>query len=209
MNTRGHNENALRLGALAKERLKAADVERLNGWLRFGELMLEAASLCGDKRTFDRWLRGQVFQVGDRPVSAAERQAAIWGAQNPDAFRHTFLAGRGMTPQAAMKRALRAARPDRRDFVYVMTNPSMPGMAKVGMTKVSPQARASQISQNTGIPTPFEVFAEFRTSQADRVEAAAHEAMKAARVSASREFFAVTPEAACSAIKAAMQEMGQ
>ena len=76
----GHYETTVRLGLLAGAKLLDADLDRLNGWLRFGKSMLEASSLCGDKRVFDQWLREQAFEVGGRPVTAAERRAAIWGA---------------------------------------------------------------------------------------------------------------------------------
>lgn len=206
MTNYGHNESAVRLAALAGDRIASGNADAADGWISFGEAMGGAAILCGTKVKFNHWFGEQQFEKSGQRVTVAERDAAMWGAANPVAFREGFRSGHGATPQAAMKWALRAARPDQRGFVYVMTNASMPGLVKVGMTKVSPQVRASQISQNTGIPTPFEVVAEFRTSQAERVEAVAHEAMKSARVSASREFFSVTPEAACDAIKAAMQE---
>jgi len=42
-------------------------------------------------------------------------------------------------------------------FVYIMTNPSMPGLIKVGMTNRNPLLRAKDNDLNsTGIPTPFQ-----------------------------------------------------
>ena len=40
-------------------------------------------------------------------------------------------------------------------FIYVMTNPTMPGLAKVGMTARDPQTRLQELSRATGIASPF------------------------------------------------------
>jgi hypothetical protein len=44
-------------------------------------------------------------------------------------------------------------------WVYLMTNPSMPGLVKIGSTTLTPQERARQLSSNTGVPRPFQVVA--------------------------------------------------
>ncbi|MEZ4527645.1 MAG: GIY-YIG nuclease family protein [Desulfobacterales bacterium] len=47
---------------------------------------------------------------------------------------------------------------DKNGFLYVMTNPSMPGLVKVGMTKRIPTERTKDDDMtSTGIPTKFEV----------------------------------------------------
>jgi len=47
---------------------------------------------------------------------------------------------------------------DTKGFVYVMTNPSMPGLVKVGMSKRVPTERTSDDDMaSTGIPKRFEV----------------------------------------------------
>jgi len=46
---------------------------------------------------------------------------------------------------------------DKKGFIYVMTNPSMPGLLKVGMTKKVPTLRALDKDLNTtGVPTLFQ-----------------------------------------------------
>jgi hypothetical protein len=46
-------------------------------------------------------------------------------------------------------------------YLYCLSNPSLPGMVKIGMTIHSPFQRAKQLS-NTSIPTPYHVeFAKF------------------------------------------------
>lgn len=203
----GHNETAVRLAALAGGNISSANANIADGWISFGEAMGGAAILCGSKAKFNHWFESQRFEKNGQRVTAAERDAAMWGAENPISFREGFRSGHGATPQAAMKWALRAARPDTRDFVYVMTNPSMPGLVKVGITKCSPEIRAKQISQNSGVPTPFAVFAFFRSAHAASVEKRAHLLMREVRISENREFFAISPEMAVAAITAAIHEV--
>ena len=40
-------------------------------------------------------------------------------------------------------------------FVYVLSNASMPGLIKVGMTTKVPDGRAKELSSDTSTPTPF------------------------------------------------------
>ena len=78
-------------------------------------------------------------------------------------------------------------------IVYVLTNPAMPGLSKIGRTSGTAEARAAQLN-TTGVPQPFEVRAAFRVADDRRVERALHEAFAPYRRSNSREFFDVRPE---------------
>ena len=40
-------------------------------------------------------------------------------------------------------------------YVYVLVNPSMEGYVKIGKTKRKPEVRVQELSQATGVPTPF------------------------------------------------------
>lgn len=42
-------------------------------------------------------------------------------------------------------------------YIYCMSNESMPGLLKIGMTMESPDERAKELSSSTGVPTPFRV----------------------------------------------------
>lgn len=74
-------------------------------------------------------------------------------------------------------------------FVYVLVNPYMPGICKVGCTERSPHERAHELSQGSGVPYAFEVlcFIEIRNFQA--VERHLHEVLSDYRISSGREFF--------------------
>ncbi|MDO9713201.1 GIY-YIG nuclease family protein [Paracraurococcus lichenis] len=98
----------------------------------------------------------------------------------------------------------------RTGYVYVLTNPAMPGMVKVGMTERHPYARAKELSAHTGVPSPFQVawFAEVEVCAA--VEAAVKVAMDRYRVNGRREFFSVTvPEAREAIERAAAGRLGR
>ena len=81
-------------------------------------------------------------------------------------------------------------------YVYVLTNPSFPGLLKIGMTTRTPAVRARELSSATGVPTPFKVIFSSRTRNPKRVEALVHRALYKRRVNRNREFFKMTPEAA-------------
>ena len=75
-----------------------------------------------------------------------------------------------------------------RGFVYIMTNPSMATVVKIGKTTRTPEQRRDELWQ-TGVPTPFEVFASVFSPDCHQLERDIHVALRGARVSQSREFF--------------------
>ena len=44
-------------------------------------------------------------------------------------------------------------------YVYVLSNPSIPGIVKIGMTERDVPARALELSASTGVPEPYDVDA--------------------------------------------------
>jgi hypothetical protein len=79
-------------------------------------------------------------------------------------------------------------------FLYVFTNQSMPGLVKVGQTERHPAARVLELSNHSGVPTPFTVSFYIEVSDRFRAEQIIHGALAACRVSADREFFRATPD---------------
>lgn len=90
-------------------------------------------------------------------------------------------------------------------YLYVISNPSMPGLVKVGMTSKSPAERMKSL-YSTSVPTPFE--AEYFALCRDRMqsEAVAHEVLKPWRVNARREFFQLSPEDAIARVHYALSD---
>lgn len=82
-----------------------------------------------------------------------------------------------------------------RGYVYVLSNPAMPGLVKVGRTTRRVSARAEELYQ-TGVPSPFVVEDYVYSPDCDELELWFHEACDQVRHSSSREFFRMeAPEA--------------
>lgn len=86
-------------------------------------------------------------------------------------------------------------------FVYVLTNPAIPGLVKIGMTDQNDvSVRVGQL-YTTGVPVPFTI--EFAGSVEDpaKVEQAFHIAFGPHRINPKREFFRIQPEQAIAILK--------
>lgn len=81
-------------------------------------------------------------------------------------------------------------------YVYLLVNPSMPELVKVGRTSQPPSKRAAALSTATGVPTPFEVVFEVLVPDQRAAEAYVHGVLeeRGCRVAVNREFFAVQPD---------------
>lgn len=78
--------------------------------------------------------------------------------------------------------------------VYVLTNPAMPGIVKIGMTRASDAGqRIATLSSNSSVPLPFECVYACNVPDARRVEQALHIAFGPDRINPSREFFRTSP----------------
>lgn len=80
-------------------------------------------------------------------------------------------------------------------YVYILTNPSMPSIVKIGKTTRTPQQRCDELWQ-TGVPTPFKVHAQYFSPDCHALERDVHLALSSHRVSSSREFFTIWPSEA-------------
>jgi hypothetical protein len=80
--------------------------------------------------------------------------------------------------------------------VYVLTNPAMPGLVKIGRTSQNDtNTRLSQL-YTTGVPVPFELKFACRVQNPEEVEEALHRAFGPQRINPKREFFQIEPEQA-------------
>ncbi len=86
-------------------------------------------------------------------------------------------------------------------IVYVLTNPAMPGLVKIGRTDNGDVAiRVAQL-YTSGVPFPFTVEFACRVPNPDEVEAALHHAFGPNRVNPKREFFQINPSQAIAILK--------
>lgn len=92
-----------------------------------------------------------------------------------------------------------------RGYVYVLSNPAMPGLVKIGRTIHNPEDRARQLD-NTGVPMPFVLEFSCLSPNCHELEQWAHEHLDRNRVRLEREFFRVDAKEAALAIGDLLQE---
>lgn len=81
-------------------------------------------------------------------------------------------------------------------IVYVLTNPAMPGLVKIGKTtRDDVESRLKEL-YSTGVPVPFECAYAGRVVDESKVERAFHLAFGPYRLNSKREFFQIEPEQA-------------
>lgn len=75
-------------------------------------------------------------------------------------------------------------------FIYILSNPSMKGVLKVGMTTKSVRERVSELN-TTGVPRSFVIEKTFEVDQSflNEVERTAHKILKGQRKHHGKEFF--------------------
>ena len=74
----------------------------------------------------------------------------------------------------------------------VLKNETLPGLLKIGYTKLTPDQRAKQISNATGVPLPYKVAWAFRCFNGELLESEVHHALRKYRVNNQREFFQIS-----------------
>lgn len=79
-------------------------------------------------------------------------------------------------------------------LVYVLTNPAMPGLVKIGCTDADDVGLRIAQLYSTGVPVPFEVAFAARVGDIQGVERALHRAFAPNRINPKREFFRLDPD---------------
>lgn len=86
-------------------------------------------------------------------------------------------------------------------IIYILTNPIMPGIIKIGKTtQEDVKLRMAQL-YSTGVPLPFECEYAAKVNNIDEVERALHTAFGPDRVNPKREFFEIEANQAITIIK--------
>lgn len=83
-------------------------------------------------------------------------------------------------------------------IVYLLTNPCMPGLVKIGMTTQEDIDKRMRELYTTGVPVPFECQFACKVNNKDcaKIEKALHTAFEPQRVNKNREFFKINVEQA-------------
>lgn len=76
-------------------------------------------------------------------------------------------------------------------YLYVLVNPAMPGLAKVGKTTRDPEARVAELSAATGVPTQFFLVYKHPVADCGAAELWVHKELerRGYRLASNREFF--------------------
>lgn len=96
-----------------------------------------------------------------------------------------------VTYYTAKKKGIYNKKGEGDQWVYVLENETLPGLLKIGYTKSTPDERAKQISNATGVPLPYKVAWAFRCFNGELLEGEVHHALRKYRVNNQREFFQV------------------
>ncbi len=90
------------------------------------------------------------------------------------------------------------------NIVYVLTNPSIPDIVKIGMT--TDLTTRMRSLYNSSVPVPFECYFACTVNDMSFVEKQLHDGFDDFRVNPKREFFRVDPERVVSILKMVMIE---
>ena len=76
--------------------------------------------------------------------------------------------------------------------VYVLSNPAMPGLLKIGYTMNTVEGRVKELSIATGVPTKFNIEYQVECRDPAGLEAYAHTFFQNKRYNGNREFFSIS-----------------
>ena len=89
-----------------------------------------------------------------------------------------------------------------KEIIYVMSNPTFPGLLKVGYTGKEIEIRRKDLSRASGVPTPFKVEFIYKLhARGEELEHEIHSYLKEYRTSNQREFFEMGLKQAIEAVK--------
>jgi hypothetical protein len=88
-------------------------------------------------------------------------------------------------------------------WVYILTNPTLPGVCKIGQTRRTAAIRAREVSRAYGTALPFTVASRHAVPDAAAVEWLAHRTLRRCRLPSS-ELFQCDPGRAAAAVHAAV-----
>lgn len=117
---------------------------------------------------------------------------------NPPSYFTTYIDSDGwdvITYYTSKKRAVYYGI-EGKNWVYILSNPSMPDILKIGYTKLDPQERSNQIGRGTGIPQEFYVEWAYKCFNGEEIEREVHKYLKEQRVNTNKEFFKLSVDEA-------------
>lgn len=93
-------------------------------------------------------------------------------------------------------------------FIYILSNPSMPSIYKVGLTRNSVQQRMQELN-TTGVPRPFELVKKYEVHETKllEIEQLAHSKLTSKNIHHGKEFFEGRIELIYEAVEDAIYEV--
>jgi len=79
------------------------------------------------------------------------------------------------------------------EIVYILTNPPLPDLVKIGRT-TNLEQRMKSLSSHSGVPIPFECYYACEVKDGQDIETRLHGAFGDHRINPKREFFRINPE---------------
>ena len=86
-------------------------------------------------------------------------------------------------------------------IIYVLTNPAMPGLVKIGKTTQQEVDGRMRQLYGTGVPVPFDCVFACQVKDAHEVEKVMHYAFGNTRINPNREFFKIEAERVIAVLK--------
>jgi hypothetical protein len=87
------------------------------------------------------------------------------------------------------------------EIIYLLSNPAMPGLLKIGKTDKDDMAARMRALYTTGVPVPFDCVYACVVESNEAVGKALHERFAKKRINPKREFFAVKAKTAVREMK--------
>lgn len=81
---------------------------------------------------------------------------------------------------------------NKKGYVYILSNPTMPGIVKIGKTMRAPEVRLKELNSATGVAMPFRIEAVIETNNPSITERIIHQNLSNNRINKRREFFKVS-----------------
>lgn len=87
-----------------------------------------------------------------------------------------------------------------RGYIYILSNPLMPGVVKIGLTERDVEARLQELSSPTGVGAPFQEEARFEVCDPASAESRVHAVLGPFRTNPNREFFRISVQEAIATV---------
>ena len=97
--------------------------------------------------------------------------------------------------------------PNRPHYIYILVNPSVPGICKIGYTTTTVYQRVKEINKATGVITPWDPIFAYKCSDGRALERDIHEELEVmgVRVNNKREGFNIDTDSA----RAIIEKLGK